>query len=74
MKPTLTLGMILMSVLTSVGFAQAIQGDSKAGQTVYEQQCLRCHGSQLDGNGPESQDLIVRPANLQSQITRSKTD
>jgi cytochrome c oxidase cbb3-type subunit 3 len=28
----------------------------------------------LDGNGPDSEDLIVRPANLQSRITRSKTD
>lgn len=35
---------------------------------------LRCHGSKLDGNGPDSEDLIVRPANLQSRITRSKTD
>jgi cytochrome c oxidase cbb3-type subunit 3 len=28
----------------------------------------------LDGKGPDSQDLIVRPANLQSSIVRSKTD
>jgi len=74
MKRTLTLTMILMSVSISVVSAQVIRGDAKAGQGVYEQQCLRCHGAKLDGNGPDSQDLIVRPANLRSQISRSKTD
>ncbi|MDF0650622.1 MAG: cytochrome c [Nitrospira sp.] len=65
---------ILISALASLAFAQVIRGDSKTGQGVYEQQCLRCHGSKLDGNGPDSQDLIVRPADLRSQTTRSKTD
>lgn len=65
---------MLISALTSVVFAQMIRGDAKAGQSVYEQQCLRCHGAKLDGNGPDSQDLIVRPANLRSQTSRSKTD
>lgn len=74
MKAILTLAMVLISVSTSVVFAQVIRGDSKVGQHVYEQQCLRCHGATLDGNGPDSQDLIVRPANLRSQISRSKTD
>jgi cytochrome c oxidase cbb3-type subunit 3 len=74
MKRTLILSMILMFLSTSAVFAQVIRGDSKAGQGVYEQQCLRCHGAKLDGNGPDSKDLIVRPANLQSQISRSKTD
>ena len=57
-------------------FAQVIRGDAKAGQGVYEQQCrcLSCHEAKLDGNGPDSQDLIVRPANLRSQNSRSKTD
>lgn len=65
---------ILISALASLAFAQVTRGDSKTGQGVYEQQCLRCHGSKLDGNGPDSQDLIVRPADLRSQTTRSKTD
>lgn len=65
---------MLISVLTSVALAQVIRGDAKAGQSVYEQQCLRCHGAKLDGNGPDSQDLIVRPADLRSEVTRSKTD
>lgn len=74
MKTTLVLAMILISVSTPVVFAQVIRGDSRAGQSVYEQQCFRCHGAKLDGNGPDSQDLIVRPADLRSHTTRSKTD
>lgn len=53
---------------------QTVRGNPEAGRAVYEKQCLRCHGSKLDGNGPDSQDLIVRPANLQSQASRTKTD
>ena len=54
--------------------AQVIRGNPKVGQGVYERHCLRCHENKLDGEGPDSRDLIVRPADLQSQITRSKTD
>lgn len=53
---------------------QTERGNPKAGQAVYEQQCVRCHGPKLDGNGPDGQYLIVRPANLQSQSSRTKTD
>jgi mono/diheme cytochrome c family protein len=70
----LTLATILISISTSLVFAQVIRGDAKAGQAVYEQQCLRCHGAKLDGNGPDSRDLIVQPADLRSQRSRSKTD
>ncbi|MBL8036399.1 c-type cytochrome [Nitrospira sp. CMX1] len=74
MKTILILAMALISVSTSVVFAQVIRGDAKAGQHVYEQQCLRCHGVKLDGNGPDSKDLVIPPANLQSPKSRSKTD
>lgn len=74
MKKTSIAVFMLISALTSMVLAQVIRGDAKAGQGVYEQQRLRCHGAKLDGNGPDSQDLIVRSANLRSQITRSKTD
>ena len=74
MNKTLVVAFVLVLAFTSVVFAQVIRGDSKAGQVVYEQQCLRCHGAKLDGNGPDSQDLIVQPANLRSQLSRSKTD
>ncbi|HMS83882.1 MAG TPA: cytochrome c [Nitrospira sp.] len=74
MKTILTLTMVLISLSTSVVFAQVIRVDAKAGQAVYEQQCLHCHGAKLDGNGQDSKDLVIPPANLQSQKSRSKTD
>ncbi len=74
MKTMLLFAMALISVSTSIVFAQVIRGDAKAGQAVYEQQCLRCHGVTLDGNGSDSKDLVIPPANLQSKQSRSKTD
>lgn len=65
---------VLVFVATSWVSAQIIRGNPTDGQAVYEKNCLRCHGSKLDGNGPESRDLIVRPTDLQSPTTRSKTD
>jgi cytochrome c oxidase cbb3-type subunit 3 len=68
MKPMLTVAVIFLFATTSLVSAQVIRGNPKVGQGVYEQQCLRCHGSKLDGNGPDSRDLIVRPADLRSRI------
>jgi len=74
MKTTMIATLIVMLAATPLVFAQIHRGDPKAGQHVYQQQCLRCHGTDLDGNGPDSQDLIVQPANLRSVLSRSKTD
>lgn len=74
MKTIFTTAVVLMFIATSWASAQVLRGNPKEGHAVYEQHCLRCHGHKLDGNGPESRDLIVRPANLQSSIVRSKTD
>jgi cytochrome c oxidase cbb3-type subunit 3 len=54
--------------------AQSSKGNPSNGQVVYEQHCLRCHGKNLDGQGPEARDLIVRPADLSSPQSRAKTD
>lgn len=71
-----TLAAVLILVLASAPWvsAQVQRGNPKAGENVYRQQCLRCHGANLDGNGPDSRDLIVRPADLRSLTIRSKTD
>jgi mono/diheme cytochrome c family protein len=74
MKARLALAVILLLTTSSWVSAQVHRGNPKAGQGLYEQQCLRCHGAKLDGKGPDSRDLIVRPANFQSIISRSKTD
>ena len=54
--------------------AQALRRNSQAGHTMYEKNCLRCHGEKSDGAGPEGQYLIVRPTNLQTITSRAKTD
>lgn len=74
MKTTLIATIILILAATSWVSAQVHRGNPKAGEDVYRQQCLRCHGPNLDGNGPDSRDLIVQPADLRSVISRSKTD
>jgi cytochrome c oxidase cbb3-type subunit 3 len=73
MKPSAFIVLLLIVGVASWASAQ-VRGNPKSGQTVYEQHCQRCHGSKLDGNGPDGQYLIVRPANLQSQGSRVKTD
>jgi mono/diheme cytochrome c family protein len=72
---SLVIGALLMIVLAAPWVhAQTVRGNPQAGQSIYQQHCLRCHGKQLDGNGSDSRDLIVRPTNLLSQESRAKTD
>ena len=74
MKTILLFAMALISVSTSMGVAQVIRRDAKAAHAVYGHQCLRRHGATLDGNGPDSKDLVIPPSHFQSQKSRSKTD
>jgi len=74
MKSMLVVAVLLVVASTSWVSAQGSRGNPKDGQVIYQQQCLRCHGEKMDGNGPDAQYLIVRPANLQSQGSRAKTD
>lgn len=67
-----TLSLVAFGASWAAG--QTARGNPKAGQAVYEQNCVRCHGPKLDGNGPDGQYLIVRPANLQTTASRAKTD
>jgi cytochrome c oxidase cbb3-type subunit 3 len=55
-------------------WADALRGNPTNGQTIYEKNCLRCHGKNLDGQGPDARTLIVPPANLQALQSRAKTD
>ena len=66
--------MVLLLVATSMAAAQTARGNPKAGEAIYKQHCLRCHGEKLDGNGPDARDLIVRPADLTSARSRTKSD
>lgn len=64
----------LIVLASSWAVGQTTRGNSKEGQAVYKQYCLRCHGEKLDGNGPEAQYLILRPTNFHSQSLLAKTD
>jgi cytochrome c oxidase cbb3-type subunit 3 len=68
------IAMCLVVLGSTWASGQTARGNPKEGQAVYEKNCLRCHGSKLDGKGPDSRDLIVRPASLRSLITQSKSD
>lgn len=78
MKTTHVLACVTALALFGAGqalvLAQGERGNAKAGQKLYEQQCLRCHGEKLDGQGPEGKWLIIPPANFQSYQSRSKED
>jgi cytochrome c oxidase cbb3-type subunit 3 len=73
MNKLVPMALLIVAVAASLVSAQA-RGNPKNGQAVYEQHCLRCHGAKLDGNGPDAQYLIVRPADFQSAQSRMKTD
>jgi mono/diheme cytochrome c family protein len=75
MKARLAVASVLALVLASSwAVAQTAPGNPKKGETVYQKNCLRCHGQSGDGLGPDAPDLIVAPANFHTMKSRSKTD
>lgn len=38
------------------------------GEVLYTAHCLRCHGENFEGNGPEATSLTVPPANLRDHF------
>ncbi len=66
--------MCLIVLAGSWAVGQTTRGNPKEGQAVYGQYCLRCHGDKLDGNGPDAQYLMVRPATFLSQGLLAKAD
>lgn len=75
MKIVSIMGAVCLIVFAgSWAAGQMPRGNPRTGQVLYEQHCLRCHGEKLDGNGADAAYVIVRPTNLQSQNSRTKTD
>ena len=56
----------MVAIFSSWVAAQNEMPNVIRGAAIYEQRCLRCHGTSGDGNGPDSKFLIVPPANFQS--------
>ena len=60
-------------------FAKGIQAEDSIpnptlGKAIYQAHCLRCHGSQGDGKGPDSERLIVTPRDFHAPDSTAKTE
>lgn len=54
--------------------AQVRPGHPDRGEAIYKEHCLRCHGRTGDGDGPDAQGLIVRPADFHTAQSRERSD
>jgi mono/diheme cytochrome c family protein len=43
-------------------------GNPKEGKMLYEKHCAHCHGTNGAGDGPDTQFLMVQPANFWGRI------
>ena len=68
------LGIPLILLLSFQGMSSMSAEIQAFGKTVYDQHCLRCHGPQGRGDGPDAQTLTIKPANFHSSESRMKTD
>ena len=55
-------------------FAEPQSGDAKNGAAIYTRHCLRCHGANGDGQGPDAESLTIKPANFLSKSSRTQSD
>jgi cytochrome c oxidase cbb3-type subunit 3 len=58
----------------SLVLAQTRFTEVEKGKRLYQRNCLRCHGTALDGKGPEAASLTVPPANFRAYLSRLKDD
>jgi len=70
----ITMAVLSIVLASSWTVAQIRPGHPDRGETVYKEQCIRCHGKLGDGNGPDAQNLIVRPTDFHTERSRAKTD
>lgn len=65
---------ILIMAWPILAFSQEVPGNPQNGKILFEKHCANCHGEKGDGDGPDTQFLMVQPANFHSLESRSKTD
>ena len=75
MKQLVTsLGIPIILLLPSLGMSSMSEEIQAFGKTVYDQHCLRCHGTNGQGDGQDAKSLTIKPANFHSSESRMKTD
>ena len=57
-----------------IAAARAGGDTNEAGKLVYDLRCARCHGPNGRGDGPEANQLIVRPTDFHDTNRAAKTD
>jgi mono/diheme cytochrome c family protein len=67
-------GILIVLLLCALGMSPMSAEIQGFGKTVYDQHCLRCHGSNGQGDGPDAAALTIKPANFHSSESRSKSD
>ncbi|MBX3235966.1 MAG: cytochrome c [Nitrospiraceae bacterium] len=71
-KPAMLLSAMLLGLGTAA--AQDFPADVLRGKTVFERNCLRCHGAGGWGDGPDAAGLKVRPADFHRFSSYLKSD
>lgn len=70
----MVLSLMLPLALNFSAFAQEGEVDSGKGEEIYKMHCAGCHGMGGRGDGPNSDTLIVPPANFHTAKSRAKSD
>ena len=73
-KLGITVAVLTVVLTNSWVAAQVRPGHPDRGEAMYKEHCLRCHGRLGDGDGPDAQALIVRPADFHTARSRAKSD
>lgn len=76
MKARLRVGIAMMVTMLSGGvvLADGPTGNVESGERVYRTNCLNCHGTKGQGDGPVADSLTPRPADLTSEMVQKKSE
>lgn len=55
-------------------YANRVEEAIKAGKTIFQQQCVVCHGDKGRSDGPAGMALSPRPSDLTSEEVQAQTD
>ena len=64
---------LALALVLAAGAPAFAQGDAKAGQAIYEQKCLLCHGDKGDGKGAGAEHLLPRPRDFTRGLYKIRT-